>query len=174
VKPLVTLLSSVAFVGAASAAAIQLGLAPVAATEPHWEMTRWVLSTAMERGVQRRALDVAVPDDLDLPARVRAGASAYDAMCAVCHGAPGVEPGALVEGLLPGPPELAEEAEEWTAAELFWITKHGIRMTGMAAFGPTHEDSQIWDIVAFLQRLPYMSASEYRSLAGAGAQAHHH
>lgn len=145
---------------------IYLGLPDVAATTPHWTITEWMLSTTMENAVRRRAADLAVPADLEDPARIRAGASAYDGMCVGCHAAPGVEAGVVAEGLLPPPPELAEEAGHWEDAELFWITKHGIRMTGMAAFGPTHADAEIWDVVALLRRLPELSPAEYRSLSG--------
>lgn len=157
-------------------AAICLGLPDVAATTPHWKLTEWVLSTTMEKAVERRAAGIPVPGDLSEPARVRAGAGEYDEMCAVCHAAPGVEAASLAEGLLPEPPDLADEIEEWAAAELFWITKHGVRMTGMPGFGPTHDDAELWDIVAFLQRLPELSPTEYRSLVeGArGEQEHDH
>lgn len=158
-------LSLLAVLGLAGAlGAVWLGLPDVAATTPHWSVTEWVLATAMERSVRRRARAISMPGDLDDPARIRAGASAYDDMCAACHGAPGAAVDAAAEGLLPRPPELDEEAAEWSAAELFWITKHGVRMTGMPAFGPTHSDREIWDIVAFLRELPGTSASEYRSL----------
>lgn len=162
------LLVSIALLAGGALGAIYLGLPDVGATTSHWKATEWVLSTTMEQAVQRRALGVSPPGDLDDPARVRAGASAYDAMCVTCHAAPGVEASALASGLLPEPPALAEEADAWNPAELFWITKHGIRMTGMAAFGPTHSDEEIWDVVAFLRRLPSLSSSEYRSLIADG------
>jgi mono/diheme cytochrome c family protein len=140
------------------------GLADVAATSPHWALTRFLLSTAMERAVKRHAAGIAVPESLDLEERVRAGAVAYDAMCASCHGAPGAEPDVVGKGLSPEPPDLAAEADEWSAAEVFWITEHGIRMTGMPAFGPTHSDEEIWELVALVKRLPRLSPAEYRAL----------
>jgi hypothetical protein len=36
-------------------------------------------------------------------------------------------------------------------------------MTGMAAFGPTHEEQELWGIVAFLRRLPGLKSEEYRA-----------
>ncbi|MDX1650197.1 MAG: cytochrome c, partial [Myxococcota bacterium] len=77
----------------------------------------------------------------------------------------------------PEPPELAEEAAEWGDTELFWITKHGVRMTGMPAFGPTHADRELWDVVALVRRLPELSAGEYAALveeAGEDGHAHEH
>ena len=86
-------------------------------------------------------------------------------MCVTCHGAPGVERGTLGKGINPKPPNLAKEAGEWSDRELFWITKHGIKLAGMPAFGVTHSDEELWAIVAFLRRLETMSAEEYRRLA---------
>lgn len=157
---------------AAALGTVLLGLPDVAATTPHWPITRWVLSTTMESAVERRAAETRAPDDLADSARIRAGAAAYDAMCVGCHAGPGVEAAALAKGLLPEPPELREAADEWSAAELFWITRHGVRMTGMPAFGPTHEDRELWDLVAFLQRLPELSPSQYRVLVRAAESQH--
>lgn len=52
-------------------------------------------------------------------------------------------------------------------ARLFWVTKHGIRMTGMPAWGLSHGDGEIWDMVAFIKRLPTLSAREYQDITGA-------
>ena len=140
------------------------GLADVAATSPHWALTRWVLSTTMENAVRKQAKGIAPPASLDEDERVRAGAVAYDAMCAGCHGGPGVEPGVVGKGLNPEPPDLARAADEWSPEEMFWITKHGVRMTGMPAFGPTHSDEELWEMVALVKRLTRMSAAEYQAL----------
>jgi Cytochrome C oxidase, cbb3-type, subunit III len=76
-----------------------------------------------------------------------------------------LERGTLGKGINPKPPDLAEEAAEWSDRELFWITKHGIKLAGMPAFGVTHSDKELWGIVAFLRRLESMSPDEYRRLA---------
>lgn len=136
----------------------------VSAIPPHGVFADWFLHTAMERSVERHAEDVEVPD-LDEEALVEKGLEEYDEECVACHGAPGVEPADLAKGLRPEAPELAHEGvEEWTSGELFWIVKNGIRMTGMPAWGPTHEDRELWAIVAFMRRLPEMSASEYEGM----------
>lgn len=151
----------------------------VAATEAHAGPLAWFLDTSMERSVRYHAEEVAIPDLSDA-GLLESGFSHYDAMCAECHGAPGMEPSEVGQGLNPSPPLLTEEAPEWTPAELFWIVKHGVKMTGMPAFGPTHEDGDLWALVAFLQELPTMSPEEYRTMAEsaarrrAGEDEHHH
>jgi mono/diheme cytochrome c family protein len=37
-------------------------------------------------------------------------------------------------------------------------------MTGMPAFGSTHSDEQIWNIVGFVRRLQQMSPSDFRAM----------
>ena len=65
---------------------------------------------------------------------------------------------------MPEPPELQETVEEWKPAELFWVIKNGVKMTGMPAWGPTHSDEKIWAIVAFLEKLPQMTADQYEEM----------
>lgn len=139
---------------------IYSGVYNVAATEDHTALGRWVLGTTQDRSIAARAGDVPDPPAID-SGMVAHGFEHYRAMCVVCHGAPGVERGEFGKGITPTPPELAEEAEEFSSKELFWITKHGMKMAGMPAFGPTHSDEEIWGIVAFLERLPEMTPEEY-------------
>ncbi len=60
-----------------------------------------------------------------------------------------------------------------TPAEEFWVIKHGIKMSGMAAWGKTHSDQLIWDMVAFLRRLPQLSPAVYAQMVK-NAPAEHH
>jgi len=34
-------------------------------------------------------------------------------------------------------------------------------MTGMPAFGPTHNDQDLWELVAFIRQLPKLRPGEY-------------
>jgi hypothetical protein len=75
----------------------------------------------------------------------------------------------------PSPPDLAKVAPERSPQELFWVIKHGLRMTGMPAWGPTHDDEQLWDLVAMVKRLPALTPDAYGSLgSGSGEDGHHH
>jgi len=161
---------------AVGAVIVYSGTYNVAATEPHTAVGAWVLETTKQRSVATRAAAMDPPaafsDD-----QIRQGFAHYQAMCVICHGAPGIERSELARGLLPEAPPLDEVATEWSAAEMFWVVKHGIRMTGMPAWGPTHSDEQLWAIVAFMQRLPALSADEYQQWQtdlGDAADHHHH
>ncbi|MGH7480586.1 MAG: c-type cytochrome, partial [Longimicrobiales bacterium] len=118
----------------------------VSASTPHYGGVRWTLDAMTERSVAVRADEVTPPAQYgeDLVAH---GFDHYVAMCETCHGGVGVEAGEIGQGLNPQPPDLEDAAEEYTDAELFWILKHGIKFTGMPAFGPTHSDQELWGIV---------------------------
>lgn len=148
------------------------GLYDVSASSPHSGLVDWFLSTTSRASVNRHAEGVQVPDLDDAMALV--GASDFDAMCTGCHGAPGQEPAAMGQGLNPPAPDLAGAATELTPAEIFWVTKNGIKMTGMPSWGATHDDNAIWPVVAFIRRLPGLDADQYQMmLANAQGQGHH-
>ncbi|MFC4260280.1 c-type cytochrome [Marinobacter lacisalsi] len=142
---------------------IYSGLFNVAASEDHSALETWMFHTAMHRSVKARAGDVEVPDDLVTEERVRRGARAYDQLCAACHLKPGQSDSLIRKGLNPTPPTLDKEGH-WSAGEQFWIIKHGVKMTGMPAWGETHEDEALWELTAFLQRYPSLSEQQYAAL----------
>ena len=113
--------------------------------------------------------------DLSDEDRSPRGARAFDAMCTGCHGAPGREPFLGAGDMNPPPPDLALIAPARSPQELFWVIKNGLRMTGMPAWGPTHGDDQLWDLVAFMKRLAELTPEGYRALAAApGDDGHDH
>ena len=149
------------------------GIYDVSAGTSHTGMVTWLLSTTSHASIERRATDVEVPDLSD-EAMARAGVNDFNGMCAGCHGAPGRDPEAMGQGLNPPPPNLAESAAEMSPAELFWVTKNGIKMTGMPAWGVTHDDDAIWPVVALMTKLPELDASQYQELMdSAGGMGHH-
>ena len=149
---LATLLLSAASVLIAGLVIVYGGFFNVAATDRDWPLTSWAFETARMRSIRAHARGIAVPPDLDDPARLPIGTEHFAAHCAVCHGAPGVPKGDIAEGMNPAPPDLAGAAQHYSHAELFWIIRHGIKMTGMPAW-PDHSDDEIWAIVAFLKKL---------------------
>lgn len=151
------------------------GLFDVAADDPHWEATRWLLEAAREQSIAAHARGIAVPL-LDDPKLIAVGAEHYSEMCTKCHLAPGVKASELRRGLYPEPPNLVEHGSNRSPQETFWIIKHGLKMTGMPAWGATHDDHTIWAMVAFLRKLPELSPEAYRAIAGpqsADEDSHH-
>lgn len=139
----------------------------VAADEPHWNLTSRVLATVRDRSIAVRAADLTVPNLAD-PALIALGAEHYGAMCTGCHLAPGTGDNEMRQGLYPKPPNLTEKRDR-NPAESFWIIKHGLKMSGMPAWGVTHDDESLWGLVAFLQQLPALDAAGYAALTTAPA-----
>ena len=143
-------------------AVVYTGAYNVAATEEHTSVMRWAFDTTFHRSIKNRAADIEPPPNLT--AMVETGAGEYKEMCQHCHGGPGVERDEWASGMRPRPPHLTEEAAEWEAKEVFWLVKHGAKMTGMPAFGPTHDDETLWGIAAMVKALPGMTPERYAAL----------
>jgi mono/diheme cytochrome c family protein len=150
---------------------IHSGAYDVAADVPHWTVTDSAMETLRTASVERRSAHVEVPP-LGDAALVVSGAGNYDAMCAGCHLQPGVEATEMSRGLYPAPPNLATRRLEDPAAA-FWVIKHGIKMSGMPAWGKSMEDKYVWELVAFLNELPEMSADRYQELVNASGGHQH-
>ena len=144
---------------------IYSGLYDVSATQEDGAVTRWLFGTVRRHSIHARLADIQVPANLGDPKMVEAGFSHYHEMCEGCHLAPGMETSEIRMGLNPQPPVLAKAVPHSTPAELFWTIKNGIRMTGMPAWGTSHDDEAIWEMVAFLEKLPTMTPAEYQALA---------
>ena len=159
------------FLGAIAVA--YTGAYDIAASRGHTAGVRWLLDTTMHQSIRRRAPEGDAAQPL-ADADSEAGAAEYKAMCEYCHGgATGVEPAAWSRGMLPQPPHLREAAREWDPAEVVWIVQHGVKYTGMPAFGEDHDAQVLWNIAAFVKNLPAMTAADYRR-AGSSAAGHAH
>lgn len=155
----VTVIAVIVLTVAIGVGIIYSGVINIAASKPHYALTKWVLETTMEHSVERRAAQISPPVAFSATEDT---AHHYQEMCGFCHGAPGKYPTEIGKGLQPKPPELPKVAGNMPDAELFWVIKNGIRMTGMPAFGVVHDDDKLWEVVAFVKELPQMSPNKYR------------
>lgn len=147
------------------------GLIDIGADTPHDPLVFDTIEWVRERAIARRLADISTPQDLGSEERVISGAGNYEAMCASCHLKPGMPDSEIRRGLYPQPPSLAIKAADDKAAppRRFWIIKHGIKASGMPAWGKGGmTDGDIWNLVAFLDRLPGMTQEQYRTLQAAG------
>ncbi len=147
------------------------GLYNVAADTPHTGPVFWLLETVRNRSIAVRAAAVVVPPDLTDPGRIASGAGQYAEMCSGCHLAPGMKRTEISRGLYPRAPQLRRGSRP-TPAEDFWVVKHGVKMTGMPAWGVTHNDEILWDVVAFLRKLPELTADQYQTLVKSAPKTH--
>lgn len=146
------------------------GLYDVGADRPHTAAARTLLAMLRDRSIEHRIADIVAPA-LDDPARVREGAEHYSAMCVDCHLAPGITVSEIRAGLMPRPPNLAQQPIDPRVA--FWAIKHGIKASGMPAWGQSHDDDEIWNIVSFVRQLPHMTSDDYRAITAVEASEEH-
>jgi mono/diheme cytochrome c family protein len=82
------------------------------------------------------------------------GSMIYRGECAACHGVDGRTPTAIGRWMYPRTLDLSSrEVQQWSDAELFWIIKNGIRLSGMPGFGKIHSDEKIWNLVQYVRSL---------------------
>lgn len=168
-KCLVILAGLLAAAGAGAGIFAFAGLYNVAATVPHTPPVHWLLTVAKQQSIKFHASGLKAPA-LDDAARLQRGFRHYETGCATCHGAPGSVESVVGQNLNPAAPGLALKAARLAARELFWVVKHGIKMTGMPAWEAQRRDDEVWDVVAFLEKLPGISAEEYARLAAEGVE----
>lgn len=147
------------------------GVYNIGADAPHYKPVYMALEQLRDRAIKHHARNIIVPADLNSPARISAGAGLYTGMCTGCHLGPGLEKTEMSQGLYPQAPELAR-GQDQTAAEQFWTIKHGIKLSAMPAWGKTHDDQLIWDMVAMVRALPKMTPEQYKATV-ASAPADH-
>jgi mono/diheme cytochrome c family protein len=63
--------------------------------------------------------------------------------------------------MTPHAKNLADIGRERTPGELYWVIRHGIKMTGMPAWEFRLDEGELWALVAFVRELPSISPTDY-------------
>jgi mono/diheme cytochrome c family protein len=148
-------LGGVAFIGS--------GVYNIGADDHHTKPVLAIIEQLRDRSIAARSNSIEARYTED-PERIALGAQRYAALCVGCHLAPGVTKSDIRQGLYPHPPNLAQE-ELQQAQRAFWIVKHGIKMSAMPAWGKSLDDETIWDVVAFVRKMPDMTPETYQQLS---------
>jgi thiosulfate dehydrogenase len=128
-----------------------LGFSQIRADAKPSALETSILQSVVRASVRRSAAVVPNPPAANEDA-VLAGGKLYVAGCQGCHG----ELGGTYEqdrDHFPPVPELPHTGTQYSEPELYWIVKHGIRMTGMSAYGPFYSEKELWSLAAFLRRI---------------------
>ena len=162
---------------AGGAAFVWSGYYNVAANVPHWDLTHSFLSTVRERSISTHSRGITPPPSKD-PKLIDIGFRNYHAMCRLCHNAPGFSRTETAQGLNPAPPDFTrKDVTMRSDAQVYWIVKNGMKMTGMPAFGSTHSEDELLGTVMFVKRLPNLKSEEYAGMvkaAGLREEGEHH
>ena len=163
IKPALTVIV-VLLTGALGAALfVESGFYHIGADDHHTTAVLALITQLRNRSIETR-LGSIKPQLTATPAMIKSGAEHYAALCVGCHLAPGQPKSDLRTGLYPHPPNLAQEDIQ-ESRRTFWIIKHGIKMSAMPAWGKTLDDAAIWDVVAFVRKMPSMTPEDYQQLA---------
>lgn len=149
--------------GVVAFAIAALGLYDISATDQHLRPTYHLLRLGMDRSVALRARNLQ-PPPMDDPRRIARGADLFRDHCVQCHGGPGVAPEPFALALRPHATPLARSGLERSPQHLFWVVKHGIKMTGMPAWEYRFPEEDLWSVVAFVKHLPSLTPAQYQAL----------
>jgi thiosulfate dehydrogenase len=133
----------------------------------------------VERRLARMASDAYVGSHAPKPqnpvqptaAALSEGARLYERHCAVCHGGAARRISPLRSRFSPPVPQLVNRVPRDPDGDFWWITKHGIRLTGMPSWNGILSDDQIWTVVAFIKhsdKLPAEAQAAWKAAAGVG------
>jgi mono/diheme cytochrome c family protein len=142
---------------------LRLGFAEVRADVPPSEWEKALMFSAVHASVRRHAPEIPNP----IPAtdeNLIAGGKIYLEGCAGCHGTPG-KPDTSSDTLYPPIPQLPETGTTYTEAQIFWVAKHGIRLSGMFANGKWDSDEKLWTVAAYLKRIKSLPPNVQQQLA---------
>jgi thiosulfate dehydrogenase len=141
---------------------IEAGLMPANADAKPPRLERWMTRTSLRAAIVRESPRGPNPVSLT-DANLIAGIRIYAANCAVCHGAADAKPSNVARGLYQHPPQLAKDGvEDDPEGVTYWKVDHGIRFTGMPAFGKSLNDEQLWQVTLFLKHMDALPASPQR------------
>jgi mono/diheme cytochrome c family protein len=128
----------------------RLGLMPVSADGAHSRLEARIMPAVLHASIVRHASGETNPVALNED-NLKAGVDTYKAMCARCHSTPEGKASIYGQSFYPAAPQLPKGMAQYTDSQLFWLIKHGIRNTGMPAWGSMLSDEETWQLVSLLK-----------------------
>jgi len=136
---------------------VERGLMPANADAKPSRFETWAAKTSLRATIERDAPKTPNPVPLN-DENVLAGIKLYGKNCIVCHGGADGAPTNVAMGLYQHAPQLGKHGvEDDPDGETYWKVAHGIRLTGMPAFGPTLQERQLWQLALFLKHMDHLS-----------------
>jgi mono/diheme cytochrome c family protein len=127
------------------------GLYPIGADNPPGALERVLAGGAMDRYAETHKPEGDNPVQATTQ-HLTEGAKEYEEHCAFCHGGAKAKISPMQNRFSPPPPQLIDRIPHDDDPWLFWVTKHGVRMTGMPAWDGILSDDEMWKVIAFIKR----------------------
>ena len=145
----------------------RFGLYPIGADNPPGSLERSLAARALDAYADKHkpAMDNPTPITAD---NLTEGAKEYEEHCAFCHGGAKAKISPMRDKFSPPSPQLLDHVPHDPDNWLFWVTKHGVRMTGMPSWDGIMSDEEIWKVVAFVkhsEKLPPETQAAWQKLA---------
>jgi len=143
-----------------------LGLFPIGADNPPGQLEHSLASRAMDVYADKHKPAGDNPVESS-SANLIEGARRYEQHCALCHGGAQARLSPMRDKFSPPAPQLINKIPHDPDAWLFWVTKHGVRMTGMPTWDGVLSDDEIWKVIAFIKhsnKLPPDVDAAWRSM----------
>jgi mono/diheme cytochrome c family protein len=153
-----------------------LGLFPIGADNPPGGLERALASRAMDVYAEKHKPAGGNPVSITA-ANLTTGAREYEEHCAFCHGGAKAKISPMEHKFNPPVPQLINRIPHDEDAWLFWVTKHGVRLTGMPAWDGILSDDEIWSVIAFIKhsdKLPPEVQSAWEKLASTPGEIEEH
>ena len=157
-------------------AVAHLGLYPIGADNPPGGLERALASRAMDVYASKHKPEGTNPTGITA-ANLTAGAKEYEEHCAFCHGGAKAKISPMRDKFSPPVPQLIDRIPHDDDAWLFWVTKHGVRMTAMPTWDGVLSDDEIWKVVAFIKhsdKLPPETQAAWQQLASTPGEIEEH
>ena len=157
-------ITAILLVAAAAYAYLTMGLADVRSDAPASQVENYLTHTAVRASVLHNAPELHSPvpaTDVNLVT----GGRMYLDQCARCHGTPGRTND--LESSTSNAPQFPKVGTQYTESQVFWISKHGIRGTGMVASSSWGSDEELWALAAYIKRMNHLPAHVREELARA-------
>jgi predicted CXXCH cytochrome family protein len=145
-----------------------------ASDEPS-SLERVVARTVRNWGIPGRAKKEGNPLKAT-PDALRQARDVFVDRCATCHGNDGSGQTTVGRNLYPKPPDLRlPQTQDLSDGQIHYIIQHGVRLTGMPAWGNPHEEQEdaSWKLVLFIRDLRQPTAGERAQQQSTAESAHY-
>ncbi len=126
------------------------GWFPIGADNPPGKLERKYANLAMDEYVDKHMPQGSNPAEAN-SSNLMEGAMLYEKHCALCHGGGKDRTSPLAHKFSPPVPQILQRIPHDPDAHLWWVTKHGIRMTGMPSWDGIIGDDDLWKVIAFVK-----------------------
>ncbi len=129
---------------------IHFGWFPVGADNPPGAVEKKLANMAMDDYVDRHEPHKPNPFQPTVD-NLMDGAHTYEQHCSSCHGGASNKISPMRTRFSPPVPQIIKHIPDDEDSHLWWVTKHGIRMTGMPSWDGILTDDQMWKVILFVK-----------------------